>query len=38
LAVAIWEQLEAPVKGLGVVLKTVKVQETENNHVEYHGE
>jgi 6-pyruvoyltetrahydropterin/6-carboxytetrahydropterin synthase len=38
LAVAIWEQLEAPVKGLGVVLKTVKVEETENNYVEYHGE
>lgn len=38
LAVAIWEQLEAPVKALGVTLKTVKVEETENNYVEYHGE
>jgi 6-pyruvoyltetrahydropterin/6-carboxytetrahydropterin synthase len=38
LAVAIWEQLEAPVKALGVALKTVKVEETENNYVEYHGE
>ena len=38
LAVAIWEQLEAPVKALGVMLKTVKVEETENNYVEYHGE
>ena len=35
---AIWEQLEAPVEALGVVLHCVKVQETENNHVEYHGE
>ena len=31
LAVAIWEQLEAPIKALGVALKTVKVEETENN-------
>lgn len=38
LAVAIWEQLEAPVRSLGVVLHCVKVQETENNHVEYYGE
>lgn len=38
LAVAIWEQLDAPVKALGVTLKTVKVEETENNYVEYHGE
>ena len=38
LAVAIWEQLEAPVKALGVELRTVKVEETENNYVEYHGE
>jgi 6-pyruvoyltetrahydropterin/6-carboxytetrahydropterin synthase len=38
LAVAIWEQLEGPVKALGVKLRTVKVEETENNYVEYHGE
>jgi 6-pyruvoyltetrahydropterin/6-carboxytetrahydropterin synthase len=38
LAIAIWEQLEAPIKALGVALKTVKVEETENNYVEYHGE
>ena len=37
LAVAIWEQLEAPVRALGCALHCVKVQETENNHVEYHG-
>ncbi len=38
LAVAIWEQLEGPVKALGVELRIVKVEETENNYVEYHGE
>ncbi len=38
LAIAIWEQLEAPIKALGVALKTVKVEETENYYVEYHGE
>lgn len=37
LAVAIWEQLEAPVEALGCALHCVKVQETENNCVEYHG-
>jgi 6-pyruvoyltetrahydropterin/6-carboxytetrahydropterin synthase len=37
LAVAIWEQLEVPVAALGVRLTCVKLQETENNHVEYHG-
>ncbi len=38
LAVAIWEQLEEPVKALGVNLRTIKLEETENNYVEYHGE
>jgi 6-pyruvoyltetrahydropterin/6-carboxytetrahydropterin synthase len=38
LAIAIWEQLEAPVKALGGTLRTVKLEETENNYVEYHGE
>ncbi|MCB0815841.1 MAG: 6-carboxytetrahydropterin synthase [Flavobacteriales bacterium] len=37
LAVAIWEQLESPVKELGCTLHCVKVQETENNYVEYFG-
>lgn len=37
LAIAVWEQLEAPVKTLGCALHCVKVQETENNYVEYHG-
>ena len=38
LAIAIWEQLEAPVNELGGRLFWVKLQETENNHVEYYGQ
>jgi 6-pyruvoyltetrahydropterin/6-carboxytetrahydropterin synthase len=38
LCVAIWEQLAAPVNALGVTLRCVKVEETENNYAEYHGE
>lgn len=37
LAIAIWEQLEAPIREAGAALHCVKLQETENNHVEYHG-
>jgi 6-pyruvoyltetrahydropterin/6-carboxytetrahydropterin synthase len=37
LATAIWEQLEAPVRDLGCQLHCVRVQETENNYVEYYG-
>ncbi len=37
LAVAIWEQLDAPIRETGARLHGVKVQETENNLVEYHG-
>ena len=37
LAIAIWEQLENAVAALGCALHCVKVQETENNHVEYFG-
>ncbi|HEX2617173.1 MAG TPA: 6-carboxytetrahydropterin synthase [Flavobacteriales bacterium] len=37
IAIAVWEQLEAPVKGLGCALHGVKLKETENNHVEYFG-
>jgi 6-pyruvoyltetrahydropterin/6-carboxytetrahydropterin synthase len=37
LAIAIWEQLEKPVKKLGAELHCVKISETENNYVEYHG-
>ena len=37
LAIAIWEQLEIPVKELGADLHCVKISETENNYVEYFG-
>ncbi len=37
LAIAIWNQLKAPVEALGCALHCVKLQETENNHVEYFG-
>lgn len=37
LAVAIWDQIKVPVEALGCALHCVKVQETENNHVEYFG-
>lgn len=37
LAIAIWEQLAEPVAALGCSLHSVKLQETENNHVEYFG-
>lgn len=38
LAIAIWEQLQAPIAALGVSLHCVKLLETENNHVEYYGD
>ena len=38
LAMEIWNQLEKPIEGLGGFLHCVKVQETENNLVEYFGE
>jgi 6-pyruvoyltetrahydropterin/6-carboxytetrahydropterin synthase len=37
LAVAIWETLEPPINDIGVELHCVKIQETENNSVEYYG-
>jgi 6-pyruvoyltetrahydropterin/6-carboxytetrahydropterin synthase len=37
LAIAIWEQLERPVRELGAELHSVKIRETENNSVEYFG-
>jgi 6-pyruvoyltetrahydropterin/6-carboxytetrahydropterin synthase len=38
VAIAIWQQLVEPVKVYDVELHCVKVQETENNYVEYFGE
>ena len=37
LAIAIWEELEAYILQLGATLHCIKVQETENNFVEYFG-
>lgn len=37
LAIAIWEELENPVKHIGAELHCVRVHETENNFVEYFG-
>ena len=37
LAIAIWEELEANIIHLGATLHCIKVQETENNFVEYFG-
>ena len=38
LAIAIWEELEAPIRDTGSTLHLVKVEETENNSVEYYGD
>jgi len=38
IAIAIWNQLVKPVADLGAELHCVKLQETENNYVEYFGE
>lgn len=37
LAIAIWEQLETPIKELSAQLHCVKIFESENNFVEYFG-
>lgn len=37
IAVAIWEELDKPVRKLGAQLHCVKIVETENNFVEYFG-
>ncbi|MGC9470090.1 MAG: 6-carboxytetrahydropterin synthase [Bacteroidales bacterium] len=38
LALAIWEVLEKEVQVLGVKLHCIRIEETENNIVEYYGE
>ncbi len=37
LAVEFWKQLDQPIKELGVKLHSIKLEETENNYVEYFG-
>jgi 6-pyruvoyltetrahydropterin/6-carboxytetrahydropterin synthase len=38
LAIAIWQQLEAPIAAKGGTLHRIKLYETENNYAEYYGE
>ena len=37
LAIAIWDELKAPLEAEGAQLHCVRVEETENNFVEYYG-
>lgn len=37
IAIAVWEELEGPVALLGAHLHCIKIEETENNYVEYYG-
>lgn len=37
LAIAIWEQLEPKIKMLGIELHSIRIEETENNIIEYFG-
>jgi 6-pyruvoyltetrahydropterin/6-carboxytetrahydropterin synthase len=37
LALAIWNELKQPVENEGAVLHCVKIEETENNSIEYYG-
>ena len=37
LAIGIWNELEHPVREMGIELHSVHLEETENNYVEYFG-
>lgn len=37
LAVAVWNELDQPVRALGAELHCIRIQETENNFVDYYG-
>jgi 6-pyruvoyltetrahydropterin/6-carboxytetrahydropterin synthase len=37
LAIAIWDQLKAPLAKHDAILHSIKLYETENNYVEYYG-
>ncbi|MFC2115228.1 6-pyruvoyl tetrahydropterin synthase family protein [Bacteroidota bacterium] len=37
IAMAIWEELESPIRTLEVELHSIRLEETENNFVEYFG-
>lgn len=38
LAIAIWNELQDTIEGTGAELHCVKIEETENNSIEYYGE
>jgi 6-pyruvoyltetrahydropterin/6-carboxytetrahydropterin synthase len=38
LAIAIWDQLKDPIEKEGAKLHCVRIEETENNSIEYYGE
>jgi 6-pyruvoyltetrahydropterin/6-carboxytetrahydropterin synthase len=38
LAMSIWEELASDIQSMGGILHCVKLQETENNFVEYYGQ
>ena len=38
IAIKIFQELENDIKNLGCKLQKVKLEETENNYVEYYGE
>jgi 6-pyruvoyltetrahydropterin/6-carboxytetrahydropterin synthase len=38
VAIAIWNEIEKPIREIGAELHCVKLVETENNSVEYYGE
>lgn len=38
LAIAIWEQLDPHIQQMGIILHSIKIEETENNFVEYFGD
>ena len=38
LAISIWNQLKGPIEKEGALLHCVRIEETENNSIEYYGE
>ena len=38
IAIKIFEELEDDIQNLGCKLKRIKLEETENNYVEYYGQ
>ena len=37
LAIAIWDELSGPIRKTGAILHCVRIEETENNSIEYYG-